>query len=1013
MNLPRWSIHNHHFTLMFFTLLTIMGIQAFFTMPRTEDPPIQIPGATVVVVYPGADPADMEELIVDPVEEAINQLEDIKRIETVVKDGVVSISVEFTFGTNANDKFNEVVQQVNSIRGNLPSDIYGISFSKWSSSDVNILQLAFVSDKADYPEMELSAKDLKKQIEKLPGVRTVELYALPEREIRVSMNMEKMALMNLSMEQIAGVIMSSNLNIPGGNLTAGNRNFSIKTSGSYRSVEEIKNTAVASNAGKVVYLKDVADVSFRPEDRRYFARFGKEKAIFLTVQQKENLNIFSVMKDVNAVISRFSADMDPDIKLDRVFDQSDSVKSRVDSFLESLYEGLLLVGLLIFLVLGFRASLLVVIALPLSIIIGLGFVALCGFGLQQISIAALVVALGMLVDDSIVISENIERFIRNGYTPREAAAEATEQLFWPVVTTTLTTVCAFIPIALLPDKTGKFIQSLPVTVSFTLMSSMLIALVLTPYLASIFLSREMEMKAHQTFLKRKIRNFIEGPYRRTLHLALQHKVKTLAIAVTAFVLALVLFFSLGVSFFPKAEKNQFMIRVLAPEGTAIDQTDRIARRVESVLDTIPLVQHYATNVGHGNPRIYYNFLPRYYSSNFAEIFVELKRFEPDEFDRLVEHLRSIFSREPGADILIKVLEQGTPIEAPFVVKIMGKDLDVLKDIAGKTEARLRQVNGLLNIDNQLAKTSTDLYFRINKDKAAQLGVLVSDINKTIRACVAGFAVSKMRDENGKEYNIVLRMPQGEHIKPGDFRKVYVKSLSGHMVPLLQLASVEFKPSPGMLTHYNLTRNASITADLDQGVFVDDVIAQMRPFLDHYPWPRGYSYMFAGEYESRNESFGGVGKAALITLLLIFAIMVLEFRSLKQPLIIFTTMPLAMIGAGVALFVSGTSFSFTAFIGLVSLIGIVVKNAIIFVDYANILLRQGKELVPAIKEAGETRFTPILLTSMCTVGGLIPLIVRGGTLWKPMGLTLAAGLFVSTFLTLIVVPVLFSYLHKKP
>ncbi|MBW1839307.1 MAG: efflux RND transporter permease subunit, partial [Deltaproteobacteria bacterium] len=570
-----------------------------------------------------------------------------------------------------------------------------------------------------------------------------------------------------------------------------------------------------------------------------------------------------------------------------------------------------------------------------------------------------------------------------------------------------TTMLAFIPIITMPDKAGKFIQSMPVTVIYTLLASLILALTLVPYLSSVFLKPYKQKQQNSKPKRSWLKNFIEGPYRRTLDFSLRKSWFIILLSVLALAGAGILFKYVGVSFFPKAEKPQFMIRINTSQGSSIEKANEVALYVESVLDTMPEIRHYAANIGYGNPRIYYNIFPKQNDKSFAEIYVELKEFEPEQFDAIIARLRTFFSHYPGAQINVKEFEQGTPIEAPLTIKITGKEIPDLKRISVDVENYVRAAKGAVNIDNQLNKLGTDLYFNINRDKASMLGVPIFEIDRTIRTSITGMAISKFRDAEGKEYNIVLRLPFSEKIKLEDLDKIYVTAVTGRSIPLKQLATVELKEAPGIITHFDMDRNATITADIMKGHTLDEVVAQLEQKLSVYPWPEGYSYTYTGELESREESFGGIMRASIIALIAIFAVLVLQFRSFTQPLIIFTAIPLAGIGSALALWLTGNSFSFTAGIGMISLIGVVINNSIILVDYTNKLIEEGKDRLQALKEAGETRFTPILLTTLTTIGGLLPLTLRGGTLWAPMGWTIIGGLLVSTFLTLYVVPVLYK------
>ena len=1005
MRLPQLAIENHQFTTILVVLLILFGFVSFLTMSRSEDPQVSPAGSSIVVIYPGATPEDMEELIVDPIEEVINELEDIKDIKSTAKDGLGIVAVEFLSGSDPEDKYSDVVQKVNSIRNDLPDDIVDFQIEKWSISDVQILQLALLSDSAEYRLLENEAERLKKSLEKTAGVKKIKIWAYPEQEIRVSLDLQKMSQHRLGLNQVIGAIQSANQNIPGGFVDIGARRFNIQTSGSFETIADIQNTIINSSENNLLYLKDLADVSYAYEDTSYYARFKDKTAVYITASQKEGTNIFSIRDELERRILKFEEKLPKTVKLDIVFDQSESVAYRLNGFFLNLFQGLILVGLVILLAVGLRASVIVILAIPVSILIGLGFVDLSGYGLEQMSIAGLVIALGLLVDNAIVVIENISRFMKLGYSKKEAAIAGTSQIAWAVVSSTTTTVLAFIPIMMMQNITGDFIRSMPVTVVYTLSASLLISLVLTPYLSAKYLNIADLHK------ERKVRAFlnheIENRYRNTLDYALQNPKTMIAITLFVFIASLSLFPLVGVSFFPKAEKPQFIINIDTPDGTNLERTDQISRYVDSLLAKKEDIKNYAVNIGHGNPRIYYNVVPRRNSSSFAQFFVSLKERNLDAFQTIINDLRDKLKSVPGAKIEIKEFEQGPPVEAPIAIRILGDNLAVLKKISMDIERIVTSAHGAINVNNPLSTSKTDIHVKINRDKAGFLGVPLVDIDRTVRASIAGLSVSKFRDLQGKEYDIILRLPVEGNIDYEDMDKIYVSSVTGSQIPLRQIASIQFTASPMLINHYNLERNVTITADVDANFSVDEVTKYIIKQLESYDWPKGYRYSIGGELESREESFGGMAKAVLVAIIGIFAVLVLQFRSYLQPLVVFSAIPLAIIGSVFALLVTGNSFSFTAFIGLTSLVGIVINNSIILVDYTNQLRTEGKDIVSALKEAGETRFIPIILTTATTVGGLLPLTLGGGTLWAPMGWTIIGGLIVSTVLTLLIVPVLYK------
>ncbi|MCI0514339.1 efflux RND transporter permease subunit, partial [candidate division KSB1 bacterium] len=809
MRLPKLAIENHQFTIIVTLALTLAGIFSFLTMPRSEDPAVSAPGASVIILYPGANPVTIEQLVIQPIEEELNELEDVQQINSRMYDDLGIVAIEFNHGIDPDQKYSDVLQKINSLRPDLPAEILSIRTQKWAISDVNILQIALTADSLNYKTVNAEAERLKKQFEKIDGVKNIKIWAVPEQEVRVALDFSKIALLKIPLNQIIQAIQSANFNIPGGNIDLGSRRFSIQTSGSFQSLEEIKNTVIRSNGSQLVHLKDIARVYFESEDQHYYARFNRTRAIFVTLQQKAGANIFAVNTELKASIDKFKATLPAGIKFQYVFDQSESVAYRVNDFFNNLLQGMLLVGVIIFMSLNFRASIIVMLVIPLSILMGILLVDVSGFSLEQMSIAGLVIALGMLVDNAIVVTENISRFLKNGFDHKTAAIEATREIGWPIVSATVTTLLSFIPIVMMGDVTGDFIRSMPVTVIFTLSASLLVALTLTPYLASRLLKATSFDQPGK--IQKGIRFVIEKPYRNTLDWALKHHRLVLMSAGGALLLSLALFPLIGISFFPKAEKPQFIINIETPKGTSLSQTDKVTQDVESVLTKYSEIRRFAANIGRSNPRIYYNSFERHEISNFAQIMVEFKTRDLKIFSQTITALRQEFRDYPGAKIEIKELEQGPPVDAPITIRILGDNLEVLKTLAQDVEQIMKATPGAINIANPVSTSKTDLKIQINREKAGLLNVPLAEIDRTVRACITGLPISKYRDQEGEAYNIVLRLPLHEKPVLADFDKIYVASLSGALVPLKQMANVTFQASHQEINHHNLEREVMLTA----------------------------------------------------------------------------------------------------------------------------------------------------------------------------------------------------------
>jgi len=1005
MRLPKLAIDNYRIVIIIILLLVTAGIMSYRTMPRSEDPAVTVPGASVVVIFPGANPLDIEELVISVLEEAINEIDDIKKIEAYCEENIGSVHVEFVSGSDADEKYSEVMQKVNSVANNLPEEIVSLTINQCTINDTNFLQLAITSETAPYRDMEKEAEKLKTTMERIDGIRKVEILAAPEQEIKISLNLEKLAGLKIPVNQIIALIQSTGMNIPGGNLNIGAKRYSVKTSGSYESLSDIENTVIHSSGTKIVLLKDVADVTLGYKEQNYFARFNGERAVFITANQKENTNIFHIMNDLNRKISEFEKKIPSDMKLYCVFDQSEGINKRLDICFSNLIQGIVLVGLFILLAVGIRASLIVMLVIPISILISIGFLDVSGYGLQQISIAGLVITLGLLVDNAIVVTENISRFLKKGEKPIEAAINGTDQIGWAIVSATATTLLAFIPLLLMRDASGDFIRSLPLVVIYTLTVSLFLALTFTPFLSSKLLKPKKDHLIQGIFNR-----FIDTTYRNALDYSLTHPKTITILALVVFTGSIAIFPLVGISFFPKAEKPLFIINVETPKGTNIHKTDEVVRFVESVLQEREEITNYASNTGHSNPKIYYNMFGGEQRTTHAQLIAFLRNDEYGIMGEVIEELRTTFSTYPGAKIEIKELEQGRPVAAPIEIILFGDNTTILNRIAGDIERLFINTPGLINIDNTMKTQKTDLQVSINKEKAGMLGIPLADIDRSVRLVIAGLPVSQYRDAEGKEYDITIHSPE-ENAGIEIFEKVFISSVSGTHIPLSQVAAVEFLASPVQINHYNLERSATILADVAPGYSVHRITNTILSKLENYDWPPGYRYYAGGEKEGREETFGGMERAILYAIIAIFAVLVFQFKSFSQPLIVFAALPLATIGSILALFVTGNTFSFTAFIGLTSLVGIVVNNSIILVDYTNQLRNRGETTLSALKIAGETRFTPIILTTLTTIGGLLPLTLMGGSLWAPMGWTIIGGLVTSTMLTLIVVPVLYRILNQ--
>ena len=1011
MKLLEYAVKFPQMTMLVAAVLVVIGVSTIINMPRSEDPELSEPDFSIVVVYPGTSPKDLEELVVKPLEQKMSSLENIKHIRTTIQNGLAVVEVVYQHSVNIDEKYQEVIREVNNMHSELPQDIYSIDVQKWLPSNVNIIQTALISENAPFNELKKYSKNFKDELEKLPMLKNVKINGLPDKMIRVELKIDKMSQMHIPLNAVLGSIQSESVNIPGGSVDAGTQAFNIQTSGSYKNVDEVKNTIVYSVNGKNILLKDIADVTFEFERNVYVTRLNTHRCIFVVAALKPNENITAAQKVYKPAIEKFKSTLPPGIDLIQNFDQAVNVDNRLRELGEDFLIAIALVSLTL-LPLGYRSAIIVMISIPLSLSIGIMLIDLLGFNLNQLSIVGFVVALGLLVDDSIVVVENIERWLREGHSRMDAVLKGVKQIAQAVVGCTMTLIIAFMPLVFLPGGSGDFIRSLPTAVIASVLASMAVALTIIPFLSSRMLKEHSAPTEGNIFL-RLLKKAISKTYSVILDKALNRPVITVIIAAVIFAGALMLIPVIGFSLFPSSEKPQFLIEINTPSQSNLDYTNYITKQIESQLKKYPEIKYFSSNVGKGNPQIYYNVLQRHEQTNFSQIFVQLNEgTSRSEKMNLIENFRKKWTPYTGAKIEVKNFEQGPPVVAPVEVRLFGDNLDSLRALSLKIEDLIKNTDGTIYINNLLKNLKSDLEVNINKDKAGLLGVATADIDKDVRLAVSGLDIGKMTDEEGDNYDILVTKEKSDLQSLDAFKNLYVNNNKGTAIPLNQISTLKFVTTPPVINHRDKIRTVSVSAFVKEGFLNDNVISAVKKKMDAMKLPRGYTYELGGEIEQREESFGGMSTVILATLFLFIAVLLLEFKTYKSILIVLSVIPLGIVGAALALLFTGNSLSFVATIGLIALAGIEVKNTILLVDFTNQLRKEGHSLDEAIRIAGELRFLPIILTSFTAIGGMLPIALSDNPLISPLAVVIIGGLISSTLLSRLVTPVVYKLLPPK-
>jgi len=1004
VRLTAFSVRHWQFTVVIFTMLVALGVASWLTIPRYEDPPLDFPGYSIIAVYPGASPTDLERLVVKKVEDKLHELDNVKKINSEIRDGVATTYIEFDYDQDPDKKYDEVTREVNALRPELPADLTRLEIKRSTTLNVNIVQVALVSPNASYAMLDSLAEALQDRLTAVPGVRRAERWGAPARQVHVDVDLGRLAELRLPVGLLLSTIGGESADIPAGAVESGRRIYSVHSSGSYETLEQIRSTVVRGGDGRLVHVGDIASVAWASADSTYRARFNGRRAVFVTANQQAGVTVQVVRDGIYKALAEFERELPRTVTLERGFDQAVNVSHRLNRLTEDFLIAIALVALTL-LPLGFRAASVVMISIPLSLAIGLVALLWTGFTLNQMTIVGMVIALGLLVDDSIVVVENITRHRREGHGPNEAAILATGQIWVAVLGATATLLFAFVPLIFLPGNPGRYIRSLPMAVVYSVLASLLVSLTIIPWLSSLFFRKKETGEGNRVL--RAFDRGIHASYAPALDWALKNPRWTLAIAGAIVAASLLLVPVVGFSLFPKAETPQVHVDITAPEGASIAVTDSAARFAERALRRRSQVRAIYTSVGHDNPIVYYNIYPRVDSPRAGQLFVLLREYDSHRTPAMLDSLRTELAGYPGAELAVREFENGPPIDAPIAIRIEGPSVDSLSAIAARVAAELDATPGTQYVTNPVRLAGTDLRVRINREKAGLLSIPTVEIDRTVRLGLAGLEAGTLREESGDERDVVVRLGRSARPSPEDLDRVYVSSSTGHLTPLAQVADLRFERAVPEIQRFDRVRSVTVTSNVRSGYNTDRVTSAALERLGKLPLPTGYRLVAAGEIESRKESFGGVGGAIVVAIFGILAILVLEFRTFRSVLIVASVIPLGIAGGILALLAVGQTLSFTATIGFVALIGIEIKTSILLVDLTNQMRARGVPLEEAIRKAGEVRFLPIVLTSLTAIGGLLPIALQGSAMYSPLAWVIIGGLVSSTLLARIVTPVMYQ------
>ena len=1023
MDITRAAIEKSRITGVVLLAILVGGLSAYNGMSRAEDPGFTIRVAQVLTIFPGASPDRVENLVSDKLEAVIQEIPELDFVVSTSKTGVsivmVTIRQEFT---QMRPIWDDLRRKVDKLRPELPDGIVGPTVND-EFGDVFGVVVALTGEGFSFAELDAVADEVRDELLRVPDVAKVEIHGTQDERVFVDYDNARLAELGLSPIQLQQILESANIIIPGGAVSTGVERIALEPSGNFESVDDLRQAVVTlPGRSEILYLEDLAAVS-----RGYIdppgsmVRASGTPALALAISMREGGNIITLGAGVRRELARLQSVYPLGVEFDVVAFQPDIVERKVADFVVNLLQAVGIVLAIMLLFLGLRTGLVVASLVPMAMVMALLVMSFLGIGLDQMSLAALIISLGLLVDNSIVMAESIVVQIAEGKPRIDAAVDSARELRGPLFISSLTTAAAFLPFFLSESDTGEYTAPLFKVVTITLLSSWVLALTMTPLLCVLFL-KVKSVASDQSFNTRFYRW-----YRGALLAGLRHRVASLAGVVVVFVVALQGFAFIPNIFFPPSDKAIFTVEYELPAGTSIERTAAVIAAVDRFIGNelaigdgteeggrVAGVTNWATFIGNGGPRFYLSHNPKPNSPDYAFAIVNATS-RAVITEELIPRLE-IFSLEQFPDLEVKLnpLQLGPPVVAPVQVRLSGRDEDALFDIVDQVKAQLRSIPGTKNIGDDWGVRGKKLIVDVDQPRARRAGVSNQDIAISLQTALSGFEATQYR-EGDEIIPVTLRSSVASRTDLARLESLNVYAqATGRSVPLSQVADIQVVWQPSQVLRRNRLKTVTVSSELEAGVTPTQVVAQLRPWLaaEQEAWPLGYLSEFGGEEESSVRANQAIGEKMPIGGLIILLLLILQFNSVRRTAIILMTIPLGLIGVVIGLLAANSYFGFMTLLGIIALAGIVINNAIVLIDRIGIERDQnGLDAPRAIVEAAQRRFRPILLTTATTIAGLLPLWFGGGPMYEPMAITIIFGLLFATMLTLGVVPVLYSVFFR--
>ncbi|MCG0276638.1 MAG: efflux RND transporter permease subunit [Thermosediminibacteraceae bacterium] len=1008
MSLAKFSIKRPVTMIMIVIIVLVLGAVSLERLGTDLLPDISFPTLMVITQYEGAGPEEVENLVTKPLEQVLSTVSNVKSIRSTSLEGVSNITVEFNWGTNMDFAVLDVREKVDLIKDMLPPDVRSPQIYKYDASQIPLMEIA-VYGGDDLGQLKKVAEEkIKNRLLQLEGVGMVQVFGGTEREVHIVVDPDKLMRYGLTMDAIVRALQAENLNLPGGAISYGKREYLIRSVSEFKDISEIRELPIPVNGGTVP-LSSLARVEYADETD-VISKMNKKPSVVLVLYKQSGFNTVQVSEKVSKELENLKKELPADVGYTIVFDQANFINKAIGNVVDNAISGALLaVGVIYLFLRDLRSTLIIGITIPISIITTFVLVYFNKLTLNLLSLGGLALGVGMLVDCSIVVLDNIFRHREEGEDSITAAISGTDEVARAVLASTLTTVVVFLPVVYVEGIASQLFKDLALTVTYSLMASLIVSLTLIPLLSTrLMVGRKMQSNGIVGGIGRKfdtaygkVLNFYEN----FLRWALSHRKVVIAVAAVAFAISVSLIPFVGTEFLPKFDIGSIMITVQMPDGTRIEEMERAVDELTAKMEAIPEIQEVLSIIGFsqgGEAR-----------DNEASIMVRLKPMEERErdSDAVAEEIRKIVSKVPGVKAnvvsLAGMMFLGEASEA-VSIKIKGDDIEKLKEISDQVVNIVKSVPGTREVKSSIAMERPEINIKVNRDKAMLYGLNSAYVASYVKSAVQGITATRLRTE-GDEIDVKVKAEESLVNDMSKLKSLTIPTPVGVPLPLASIAGVEKGEGPISIDREDQARAIKVTGSV-LGRFTGDVNREIQEKLKHLRLPEGYTIEIGGEQEQIVESFKSLFLAFMLALLLVYMVMAAEFESLMQPFVIMFTVPLGAIGVVLSLLLTGRSLNIASFIGIITLAGIVVDNAIVLIEFVNQLRERGLSREEALLKAGPIRLRPILMTTLTTLLGLLPLALgfgEGGELGASLATALIGGLTVSTVLTLVVVPVLYT------